>query len=88
MCLFAEGSQAQGCQLTIKLSSAGKFQIIVQLYRTNYSAKTMELYENHVDWGESPSVVARDIEADGTIADNGIPGDVILSTTRDCKEAV
>ena len=88
MCVFAEGSRARGCQLTIKLSSTGKVQIIVQLHRTNHSAEIRELYENHVDWGESPSVVARDIEADGTIADNGIPGDVTLTTARDCKEVV
>jgi hypothetical protein len=87
MCVFAEGSRARGCQLTIKLSSTGKVQIIVQLHRTNHSAKIRELYENHVDWGESPSVVARDIEADGTIADNGIPGDVTLTTARDSSSA-
>ena len=86
MCVFAEGSRARGCQLTIKLSSTEKVQIIVQLHRTNHSAKIRELYENHVDWGESPSVVARDIEADGTIAENGLPGDVTVPTARNCKE--
>ena len=88
MCVFAEGSRAQGCQLTIKLSSTGKVQIIVQLFRANSSAKIVELYENYVDWGERASLVARDIEADGTITGDGIQGNVTLLTARDCKETV
>ena len=86
-CVFADGSQARGCQLTITLSSTGNVQIIVQLYRTNNSVKIVELYENHVDWGEGPSLVARDIESDGTIiiAGNGLPGDVTLPTASNCK---
>ena len=91
-CVFAEGSSARGCQLTIQLSHSGKVLIVVQLHRSNDSLEVVELYEHEVVWGMSPALVARDIEADGNTADRGIPGTVrlISTTTRshDCKDEV
>ena len=87
-CVFAEGSQAQGCQLTIKFSRYGRVSLVVELYRSNNCSEAVELYESEVAWGEHPSLVARDIEAHGGIADKGsVPGTVQLKfvTTRSCE---
>ena len=81
-CMFANGSQAQGCQLTIQPSQIGNISIIVQLYRKNALLDITELYDSEVVWGLQPSLIASDIEADGAIATGGIYGSVILLHRR------
>ena len=81
-CVFARGSRAQGCQLTIQLSQTGKVSIVVQLLRENTSLEITELYKSAVVWGVQPSLLATDIEADGVIAAGGIRGNVTLLRTR------
>ena len=70
-CIFAEGSSAQGCQITLHLSHTGRVKVIIELYRHNSSLTTVELHEIGVMWGENPTFLARDIEADGNIAASG-----------------
>lgn len=78
-CIFAEGSSARGCQLTLHLSHTGRVKVVIELYRHNNSLRTVEVHEIGVMWGENPTFLARDIESDGNIADSdGIWGNIKL----------
>ena len=76
-CTFGEGSCAQGCQLTIALSLKEGVTVSynVSVLRKNYSSLEVEKqHHSQVEGGVLQSVLARDIECNGSIGGIALPG--------------
>ena len=76
-CIFGEGSSALGCQLTIALSlkEGVTFSEEVTVLRKNDSlVEVVREYYSQVEGGVLLSVLARDIEYNGSTGDLALPG--------------
>lgn len=79
-CGVANGSLALGCRLTVDISHS--VHLIVDLYRRNDSLEISETHNIVLDWSmELPSLVASDIEMDGTLGTVRVEGNITLLTT-------
>lgn len=80
-CTFAEGSTAQGCQLSITITH--RVSIDITLNRTEIP-KVIELSSLGA-LSDKSFITAKDIENDGTFSSVHIPGRLVLLTMKGTK---